>query len=129
MSGILANTTEVLNVLARLKNVTRSSKDLIFSAAELLNRVMEEGEDGSKESALKCQFAADQLRLVSSPSHCRRYNAMLMSDAMVCERTNPKLYDDLFDSCLLVPPNRETLRRMTTGLSVVLRSAPSSTCS
>lgn len=116
--GIFANTTEVLNVLARPMNIACSSKDLILSAAEILDRVIEKREDGSEESAVKCQFAAEQLRLVSSPPHCRRYSAMLMSAAMVWERTSPKLYDDLYNSGLLVLPNRETLRRLTTELSV-----------
>ena len=117
-SGIFANTTEVLNVLVRLNNIARSSKDLILSAAVLLNWVIEEGEAGRKETVLKCQFTAEQLRLVSSPPHCRRYSAMLMSAAIVWERTSPKLYDDMYNSGLLVLPNRETLRRLITGLSV-----------
>ena len=37
---------------------------------------------------------------------------------MVSERTSPKLYDDQYNSCLLVLPNREILKRLTTGLSV-----------
>ena len=41
-----------------------------------------------------------------------------MSAAMVCERTSPKLYDDLNNSCLLVLPNREIPKRLNTRLSV-----------
>ena len=51
-SGNFANTTEVLNVLARMKNIARISDDHILSAAELLDRAIKEGEDGSEESAL-----------------------------------------------------------------------------
>ena len=104
--------------MARQKNIARSSKDLILSVAVLLDRVIEEREDSLEETALKCQFTAEQLRLVSSPPHCRRYSAMLMSAAMVWERTSRKLYDDMYNSVLFIQPNRETLRRLTTGLRV-----------
>ena len=104
--------------MARLKNIARSSKNLILSAAILLDRIIEEGEDSREETASKCQFTAEQLRLVSSPRHCRRYSAMLMSAAMVWERTSPKLYDEMYNSGFFIPPNRETLRRLTKGLGV-----------
>ena len=66
-SGIFANTTEVFIVLARLKNIALSSKDHILSAAELLDQVIKEGEDGSDESAL-----SDSLQHYSCGSlhHC-----------------------------------------------------------
>jgi hypothetical protein len=41
-----------------------------------------------------------------------------MSAAMVWDRTSPKLYEDLFNSNLLVLPHRSTLRRLTSALSV-----------
>ena len=41
-----------------------------------------------------------------------------MSAAMVWDRTGPKLYGDLYNSGLLVFPNRSILRRLTSALSV-----------
>ena len=115
-SGTFCNTTEVLNVLARLKTIHANSRDIMLSAADLLDQVSKEGEN--EEAILKCQFAAEQLRLVSTPPNRRRYSPMLMNAAMVWDRTSAKLYDDLYTSSLLVLPHRSTLRRLTSALNV-----------
>ena len=113
--GLFQSTTEVLNVLARLKSLKLSAKDLIVSAANLLDRATE-ADSGDRLTV--CQFVAEQLRLVSVPANRRRYSQALMSLAVVWDRTSPKLYEDLCHSSVLLLPHKKTLRRITSALSV-----------
>ena len=114
-SGSLQSTAEVLNVLARLKSLNPTGKNLIASAADLLDRAAEA--EGGDELTI-CQFVSEQLRLASVPAKGRRYSQALMSLAVVWDRTSPKLYEDLCRSTVLVLPHRKTLRRLTSALSV-----------
>ena len=113
-SGYFQTTSEILNVLARLKSVSLNVKDLTTAATELLDRA---GQADSDEFAV-CQFASEQLRLALTPVHQRRYSPALMSLAVVWERTSPRLYQDLCQSAVLALPHRSTLRRLTSALSV-----------
>ena len=113
--GSFQSTAEVLNVLARLKSLNIAAKDLIASAADLLDRAAEA--DGGDDLSI-CQFVAEQLRLASVPARGRRYSQALMSLAVVWDRTSPKLYEDLCRSSVLLLPHRKTLRRLTSALSV-----------
>ena len=114
--GKFRTTSEVLNVLARLKAVAADSTDLRATAAKLLDRVARENEDN--ESSTQAQFLAEQLRLANVPRKQRRYSPMLLCSAMVWDRTSPKLYEDLRASGLLLLPHKSTLRRLTSALSV-----------
>ena len=113
--GTFQSTTEVLNVLARLKSLDLGAKDLVLSAANLLDRAAEA--DGGEELTI-CQFVAEQLRLASIPANRRRYSQALMSLAVVWDRTSPKLYEDLYHSSVLLLPHKKTLRRLTSALRV-----------
>ena len=96
--------------------MTANSKDIMTTAADLLERVSNNGCD--EEALNKCQFAAEQLRLFCMPSNCRRYSPMLMSAALVWDSISPKLYDDIYNSSLLVLPHRSTLRKLTAALNI-----------
>lgn len=111
--GVFQSTAEVLNVLARLKSLGPSAVDYRGAAIELIERSVE---TDAEENV--CQFAAEQLRLTSVPPKRRRYSQTLMSLAVVWDRTSPKLYEELCRSGVLVLPNKSTLRRLTSALSV-----------
>ena len=84
--GVFSSTTEVHNVMARLKVMDMNVYDLnendkLNAAAEVLEKATDD-----KESSFPGQFgqfSAEQLRLRTTPVQRRRYSPMLLSAAMV----------------------------------------------
>ena len=58
-------------------------------AAMILEKVAEEVIDELHSVA---SFIAEQIKLVTKPRNGRRYSSILMSNAVMWERTSPKLY-------------------------------------
>ena len=102
--------------MARLKGMDVNETDRLNAAADVLDQATEDKEDSFTVEF--GQFYAEQLRLCTTPAKRRRYSPMLLSAAMVWQRTSPKLYEDLRNCGLLILPHRVTLRRLTSALSV-----------
>lgn len=112
-SGTFSTTTKVLNILSCFKTLTVDTSDKMTTTEEFFNTVSKDC--CNKEAFLLCQFASEQLRLVSM---CRCYSLMFMTAAMVWYRTSPKLYNNLYSPGFLGLPHRTRIRRVTSVLSV-----------
>lgn len=107
--------SEVLNVLARLKNYAIDNYDYLQAAADILDVISEEE---NRNVGLVASFCAEQLRLVSKNPNSRRYSSSLIGNAIVWDRTSPQLYDMIYNSGMLCLPHSRTLRRLTSALQV-----------
>ena len=118
VSGAIGRVSDVPNILARLKNLYPNEESLIENAVRILDKIEFNNESSSDARFQVATFAAEQLRLSLVNPHHRRYSSKLMSLAMVWDRTSPKLYNDLYASGLFCLPSNQTVRRLTSALSV-----------
>ena len=112
-SGQISRVCDILNILARLKNIEVKSDDIIITAANILELIEN---DHQKYEVTK--FIAEQLHLTAKNAKNRRYSQSLYTTTMVRDRTFPKLYQELCNSGLLILhfPSWTTLRRLRSSL-------------
>ena len=115
-SGQFSTVGEVLNVLARLKTLAVDTYDYLETAAKILDASKAQTDEDAIR--LVATFAAEQLRLVAKPPNTRRYSPFLLGNAIIWDRTNPKLYEIMCNSALFCLPHSRTLRRLTSALQV-----------
>lgn len=107
---------EVVNVLARLKVLEADTSDHLEQAATILEELLDLGSED--DVRLFATFAAEQLRLFSQPLKHRRYSSLLMGNAVIWDRTSPKMYEMLRNCPFFCLPHSKTLRRLTSSLEV-----------
>lgn len=107
---------EVVNVLARLKSLTPDINDHLETAVHILDSLLEE--EVEENIRLVATFTKEQLSLVSKQVNNRRYSSFLLSNAVVWDRTSPKMYEMLQNSNMFCLPHSRTLRRLTSALLV-----------
>ena len=115
-SSHFTTVSEVVNVLARVKSLIAESQDRLEAAARLLEPLIDDGVED--DVRLVATFTAEQLRLVAKPPRCRRYSQFLLGNAVMWDRTSPKLYQMMQQSGLFCLPHSKTLRRLTSALHV-----------
>lgn len=112
--GHFCTVDEVVNVLARVKDLTTDTRDQLEAAATILDTLTQQRVED--EVRLVATFAAEQLRLVSRSRRSRRYSPFLLGNAVIWNRTSPKLYQAMHNSALFCLPHPRTLRRLTSAL-------------
>ena len=115
-SDRFASVAEVVNVLARVKHMDADAQDRLEVAAQMLDAVA--GSAAEENMSVVTAFASEQLRLVTKPSRQRRYSSLTLSNAIVWDRTSPKLYKLMQESSMFCLPTAKTLRRLTSALQV-----------
>ena len=113
-----STTSQVLNVLARLKTLFVDTASRLQFAAQGLDDICDDLSSDDVSTRPLLTFAAEQLRLVTKQSNGRRYSSNLLGNAVVWERSSPKLYDQLQRSALFCLPTSKTLRRLTSALQM-----------
>lgn len=109
--------SEILNAIAFLKaKKSITTSEHVDNAAWHLEKAALSSEN--EEEKLRLEFFVEQLRLSSKKKMSRRYSSSLLAMACVWMQSSPSLYRQIRNEALLLLPSPNTIKRLSSALSV-----------
>lgn len=103
--NLVSTCAQVLNILSFLKNSLDSqTNNKLDHCISLIESALEDQEEGSKIS-VKLHFIAEQICLLRTGTHQRRYSLKFLASCVLWENTSPNLYRQLVEEDLMTLPS------------------------